>query len=153
MKLSEIIPPGCILRRLEGTGRDALFRAMTEHLHRQGFIRRPKEVAEKLTEREEMGSTAVGHEVAIPHCKLGDLKEVLVAVGLHPDGLPFGAPDGRPVRLFFFVLSPQTQPTAHLTALSRISKLVRAPGSLASLLAAPTPETFLEVLRQEEKKL
>lgn len=153
MKLSESIPPTCILRRLEGDGRDALFREVAEHLHRQGFIRRPKDVAEKLAQREEMGSTAVGQEVAIPHCKLGDLKEVLVAVGLHPEGLPFGAPDGKPVRLFFFVLSPQAQPTAHLTALARISKLVRAPGTLHSLLAAPTPEAFLEALKQEEKKL
>lgn len=153
MKLSEAIPPACILRRLEGSGREALFREVAEHLHRQGFIRRPKDVAEKLLQREEMGSTAVGREVALPHCKLADLKEVLVAVGLHPDGIPFDAPDGRPVRLFFFVLSPQAQPTAHLTALARISKLVRAPGTVHALLVAPTPEAFLESLKQEEKKL
>lgn len=153
MKLSDSIPPACILRRLEGTGREALFREVAEHLHRQGFIRRPKDVAEKLAQREDMGSTAVGQEVAIPHCKMSDLKEVLVAVGIHPEGLAFGAPDGRPVRLFFFVLSPQAQPTAHLTALAKISKLVRAPGTVQSLLAAPTPEAFLEALRQEEKKL
>jgi PTS system nitrogen regulatory IIA component len=153
MKLSETIPPGCILRRLDGKGRDALFLEVAEHLHRQGHLRKPKEVAEKLAQREEMGSTAVGHEVAIPHCKLADLKEVCIAVGLHPDGLDFGAPDGRLVRLFFFVLSPQAQPTAHLTALARISKLVRAPGAVPNLLAAPTPEAFLEALKQEEKKL
>ncbi len=153
MKLSECIPPACIIRRLEGEGRETLFKEVADHLHRLGLVRRPKDVAEKLAQREEMGSTAVGHEVAIPHCKLNELKEVLVAVGLHPEGLAFGAPDGQPVRLFFFVLSPQAQPTAHLTALARISKLVRAPGTLRSLLAAPTPEAFLEVLRQEEKKL
>ncbi len=152
MKLSEAIPPACIIRRLEGTGPEALFREVADHLHRQKFVRRPKEVAEKLALREEMGSTAVGREVAIPHCKLADLKEVLIAVGLHPEGLPFGAPDGLPVRLFFFVFSPQSQPTAHLNALARISKLVRAPGILRALLAAPTPEAFLEALRQEEKK-
>jgi nitrogen PTS system EIIA component len=78
-----------------------------------------------LLEREQLGSTGIGHGVAIPHCKLKGLDHGIVALGLARPGVDFGAPDGKPVSVFFLVLSPDEHPAEHLQTLARVSRWVR----------------------------
>jgi mannitol/fructose-specific phosphotransferase system IIA component (Ntr-type) len=64
--------------------------------------------------------------VAIPHCKLKGLARGVVAVGLVPAGVDFGAVDGQPVKVFFLVVSPAESPAEHLQILAAISRWIRA---------------------------
>lgn len=89
-----------------------------------------------LIEREEVGSTAVGNGVALPHCRLFSLDQLCVAVARHERGVEFGAPDGRPVRLFLVLLSPAEAPSAHLRLLAELARRVREPRRVESALAA-----------------
>lgn len=107
------------------------------------------ELYQKLAERERLGSTAVGGGVAIPHCKLKGLERPVVAIGRVEPGLEFGAPDGRPVRAFFVVVSPLDTPAAHLQVLSAVSRWIKEPARLARLLELETPERIWEMLAEE----
>ena len=86
----------------------------------------------------------------MPHCKLDGLDEVVVAIGLCPDGIDFGAEDGEPVRVFFLVVSPESAPAEHLQSLASISKWVKANQHVDRILELDDPDSIYELLEQGE---
>ena len=99
-------------------------------------------------EREELGSTGIGSGVAIPHCKVERLEEVIVAIGILDEAIEFGASDGLPVRLLFLVLSPESSPAAHLKSLAAISRWVQADSHVERILEEPSRDFILELLSE-----
>ena len=101
---------------------------------------------ERLVLREKGMSSALGHEAAFPHARLDRLERPLISFSRYPEGAPFNAPDGRPVRLVFTILTPFNEPTAQLRILSSLARLVVNPTLRQRLLDATTPEELWEVL-------
>lgn len=85
---------------------------------------RAADVEAALNEREQTGSTAIGHAVAVPHAYLDAIaKPIVVFVRLkHP--LNQGAPDGIPTRFFYFLLGPTEATSHHLDTLANIARLM-----------------------------
>lgn len=135
---------------LTAATRDEAFAELARRLAAAGAIRDGDAVARRLSDRERLGSTALGSGVAIPHLKIAGLAEPLVAVGSFPDGVDFGAADGAPVRLLFLVLSPADSPALHLQILARISRLLRLPGVADNLQRASTPDQIREALEEAQ---
>ncbi len=84
-----------------------------------------REIFDTLLERERLGSTAVGHGIAIPHGKLSDLNYMfgLVAKLDHP--IDFDAADDQLVDIIFLLLAPEAAGADHLKALAKVSRLLR----------------------------
>jgi mannitol/fructose-specific phosphotransferase system IIA component (Ntr-type) len=83
-------------------------------------------VESALKEREQLGSTSVGNGFAIPHCKLMNLGEIVVALARFDEGIDFGGSRNHdPVKFFFVVLSPPDQPAEHLQVLSQIARILK----------------------------
>ena len=99
-------------------------------------------------EREALGTTAIGEGFAIPHCRLPGAREIHLRVAMHLPGVDFGALDGKPVRVFFALVAPQSGATAHLEALGAVARLLRDPARRARLLAAPGPDELLARLME-----
>ena len=79
----------------------------------------PSEKVKKLlAEREQLGCTALGHEVAVPH-ERAEVAQLVGVMGLSPEGVDFGSPDGKPVRIFVAFLSPKAS-GLHLKALAAV---------------------------------
>ena len=104
-----------------------------------------------VLEREQLGSTGVGDGVAIPHGKiegLGQMTGILARLD-HP--INFDAMDDQPVDLVFLLLAPENATAAHLKALARVSRLLRHPGTRASLRGADTSDSIFAIATSEEK--
>src|SRR5947209_4253978 len=101
MSLASLTRPELILPDLAAGDRGGVLRALAGAVAADGPVADPEALYARLAEREELGSTAVGAGVAIPHCKLPGLSREVVAVAVSPRGVDFGAADGRPVRVFF----------------------------------------------------
>ena len=99
-----------------------------------------------LWERELLCSTGVGGGVALPHCKLDKLDGVLLAVGHTRVPIDVGAVDNQPAQLFFTVVSPRSEPAAHLQCLAAISRWITTDGRINSLLAAHDPAELFALL-------
>ena len=138
---------------LAGTTREEVLSEMSGGLARAGVVSDGSELARRLVERERMGSTGLGGGLAIPHCKLREIGDVVLAVGVSRRGIDFGAADGLPVRLVFLVLSPADAPALHLQALARISRVIRLPGVAESLSKAATAGEIAAALTEAEGRL
>jgi PTS system nitrogen regulatory IIA component len=126
---------------------------MTRGLARAGVVQDAEDVARRLVERERMGSTGLGGGLAIPHCKVRELSDLVFAVGVSRGGVDFLAADGLPVTLIFLVLSPADAPALHLQALARISRVIRMPGVAERLRREETAEGIAAALREAEGRL
>ena len=126
---------------------------MARRLKESGDVKDPDDLTGRLMEREKLGCTGLGNGIAIPHCKLNGLENVLLAVGVSRAGVDFHAIDGRPVRLIFLVLSPAEAPAGHLQALARISRLVKTPGVTEGILASESADQISRLLLEAEGKL
>jgi mannitol/fructose-specific phosphotransferase system IIA component (Ntr-type) len=148
--LGALTRPDLIFPDLPATDSQGVLRALADRVASQGLTRNGEELFQKLWEREQLGSTGIGQGVAIPHCKLKGLARGVVAVGLVPPGIDFGAVDGKPVRVFFLVVSPAESPAEHLQILAALSRWIKADDHAGRLLALHDPAAVYDLLREGE---
>ena len=78
-------------------------------------------VYQSLLAREKLGSTAIGHGVAIPHSRMSGCSEPLGCLILLSEGVDFGAPDGADVEIVFILLVPEAATQDHLDLLASLA--------------------------------
>lgn len=78
-----------------------------------------------VQEREGLLSTGIGLGIAIPHARIAAVREFVVAVGLHGEGLEFGSIDGKPVHIVVLIAGPQDAKKPYLELLAQISKRLK----------------------------
>ncbi len=153
MKLHALLDEDLILPRLAARDRDGALREMAARLETRlpaGFA---GTLIDKLLKREELGTTAIGHGVAVPHCRAKGLKSPALLLALSRDGVSFEAGDGELSHVFFLLVSPEDNPGAGLRLLASIAALTRTSRTLASkMLKAQTGADVLRTLRAEEEK-
>lgn len=153
MKLHALLDESLILSRLQARDRAGILREMAGALAASRGGELAADLLDKLLKREELGTTAIGHGVAVPHCRAKGLKAPALLLGLSREGVPFEAVDGKLSHVFFLLVSPEDNPAAGLRLLASIAALTRTSRGLASkLLKASTPVDVLKVLRAEEDK-
>jgi PTS system nitrogen regulatory IIA component len=103
-------------------------------------------VLTRVTEREQLGSTGFGRNVAIPHARIPGLTRPVAAVIRLDTPVDFDAADGMPVDLVFGLLSPEGAGATHLHALAAISRMMRDERMHAALIAAPSAEALYSLL-------
>ena len=148
LRLGALVRPELIFHNLTCADGPTALRAFAGRIAERGVVDDADELYRRLLEREKLGSTALGHGVAVPHCKLDGLKEVVVAIGLCQHGIEFAAEDRDPVRLLFLVISPSAEPAAHLQSLAAISRWVKEDSNVERILVLEDAESIVELLHQ-----
>ncbi len=82
-------------------------------------------IYEVLAERERLGTTGIGHGIAIPHGKLPGLDRVYGVFARLERPIDFDAIDDQPVDLIFLLLAPANSGSDHLKALAKVSRMLR----------------------------
>ncbi|SDY01380.1 PTS system, nitrogen regulatory IIA component [Collimonas sp. OK242] len=96
-------------------------------------------VSDNLFARERLGSTGLGHGVAVPHGRVKGLKAPLAAFVRLAEPIPFESPDGEPVRLLVFLLIPDNVTQQHLEILSEIAEMFSSDAFRTILASDPDP--------------
>ena len=148
MRLASLTRPELIFPDLPAQDRAAVLRALAGQIAGLGLVRDAEDLFQKLWEREQLGSTGIGSGIAIPHCKIPGLGQGVVAIGMVPGGVDFGAADGQPVKLLFLVLSPSAAPAEHLQVLATISRWIKADRSADRILELREPEEVIRFLEE-----
>ncbi len=154
MRIANLITEEMIINELKAKDRDGALREMVNFLQEKQKINNASELLEKLIQRENLGSTAVGEGVAIPHCKIAGLNNPILVLALSKKGVSFGSADGKPTSIFFLLISPSDNPSLNLQILAAIAQLIRKAASLPKkILAAKSSRRILEIIREEEEKI
>lgn len=122
-RLAAILPATQVLAHVDATSKKRAFEEaglLFENLH--GLNRAL--VTDSLFSRERLGSTGLGHGVAIPHGRIKGLKAPMAAVFQLLKPIGFDAPDEQPVSLLIFLLVPEAATQKHLEILSEIAELL-----------------------------
>jgi PTS system nitrogen regulatory IIA component len=133
-RLASILPPSQVVAHVDVTSKKRAFEEaglLFENLH--GLSRAL--VTDSLFSRERLGSTGLGHGVAIPHGRIKGLKSPMAAVFQLAQPIPFEAPDEQPVSLLIFLLVPEAATQRHLEILSEIAELLSDAALRQSLIA------------------
>lgn len=93
-------------------------------------------VTDSLFSRERLGSTGLGHGVAIPHGRIKGLKSPMAAVFQLAHPIAFEAPDELPVGLMIFLLVPEAATQKHLEILSEIAEMLSDADLRSKLVAS-----------------
>ncbi len=154
MKLHNLLIRDMIIEELDSQDREGALREMVNFLKKKKKVSKEKELYEKLLQREELGSTAIGEGVAIPHCKIKGVKSPIILLAISKKSVDFQSLDGKPSNIFFLVVSSPENPSLNLQILAAIASLVRKSGSLLKkILNAANISAILEIIREEEEKL
>ncbi len=100
-----------------------------------------------LNAREDLGSTALGAGVAIPHGRVKGLKSPIAAFVKLKEPIEFAAPDGEAVSILIFLLVPEKATQQHLEILSSIAQLLSDPDARKSLVTEDSPEKVCQLLQ------
>ncbi|QKO23573.1 PTS sugar transporter subunit IIA [Rhodoferax sp. BAB1] len=144
-RLASILPTAQVLVHVDATSKKRAFEEvglLFENLH--GLNRAL--VTDSLFARERLGSTGLGHGVAIPHGRIKGLKSPMAAVVQLAQPIGFDAPDELPVSLLIFLLVPEAATQKHLEILSEIAELLSDTALRAKLNTCATSGELHELI-------
>ncbi len=146
--LTKILSPGNILIDVDASSKKRVFEQIALMMENtQGIAR--SAVFDCLFSRERLGSTGLGHGVAIPHGRIKDLEEECGVFIRLSTPIPFDAPDGEPVDLLFALLVPEQASDIHLQLLSELAGKFNNPDFREALRAAPDIPSVYSLLTGE----
>ena len=146
-RLASILPESQVLVGVEATSKKRAFEEaglLFENLH--GLSRAL--ITDSLFARERLGSTGLGHGVAIPHGRIKGLKAPMAAVLQLAQPIGFDAPDEQPVGLLIFLLVPEAATQKHLEILSEIAELLSDGALRERVKSAATAEELHGLIAQ-----
>ena len=147
MDLSDLLVIDAILPRLKTANKK---QALQEMAAKAAALtgRDERDIFETLMQREKLGSTGVGHGVAIPHGKLAGLERLVGVFALLDRPIDFDSLDGEPVDVVFLLLAPESAGADHLKALARIARVLRDDETSAKLRAADDAAAMYTLLTE-----
>ncbi len=99
-------------------------------------------VFDALSAREKLGSTGLGHGVAIPHGRMGEIETPRVALLRLQEGVDFDAIDNEPVDILIALVVPVDSTSEHLDLLAQLARALSQPDNIAAIRRATDPPTL-----------
>jgi len=147
--LSKLLPVANVILGLDVTSKKRVFEHVGLLFENALGIGRGR-VFDALLARERLGSTGLGHGIAIPHGRIKGLREAAGAFVRTSAPIPFEAPDGNPVQLIFVLLVPEKATDLHLQILSELAQMFSEKEVRAQLAALPDARDVQRLISEWE---
>lgn len=148
MQVAELLD----LDRVSCNTQSASKKRVLEQLSRLLAVKQEKlsqnQVFDSLLSRERLGSTGLGHGVAIPHGRLKESNTTLAAFIKLQEGVDFDANDNQPVDLLFALLVPEEATEEHLQLLAQLARMFSDEKLVQQLRAAPDARSLLTAIQE-----
>jgi PTS system nitrogen regulatory IIA component len=143
--IAPLITPDTTLLDVSFTSKKKLFEHAAD-LFAQLYGLKASDLFTSLFERERLGSTALGHGIAIPHGRIKGLKDACGAFYRLKNPLEFDAPDNQPVSLCFILLVPKDANEQHLQILGELAHLFGDEAMRMKMLGSAAPADLTALL-------
>ncbi len=148
MRLREFFSEDAIKLQLQSTSKDDVLKELVALL--QLDDKAEQTLVKMLKRRETLGSTGIGQNIAIPHCRALAVSNLRVAFGRKLEGIDFNAIDGKPVHYFFLIVAPPLEVSnQYLPVLGKIAQFAKEADVPEKLSKLNTPQEFLKLLEDK----
>jgi mannitol/fructose-specific phosphotransferase system IIA component (Ntr-type) len=151
MEKIELIPyfnESLFIPALRAKTKEGVLEELVDCFVQTRFLRSPAIALEMIHRREQLGSTGIGHGIAIPHGRTTAAPEVMIAFGHSKNGVDWQAMDGRPAHLVFMVLAPpQELSNRYLPVLGRLVEVLSDPHHRDKFHTVSTFSDFINLLK------
>ena len=145
MAVVNLIEEDIIKIPLEAKTKPDVIKELVDVLKKAGKIEDAESVFRAVMLRENMGSTGLEKGIAVPHAKTHKVNNLVLAIGVSPEGVDLDSLDGEPSKLFFLLIATPQQAGPHIEALFEIARLTRSRNFCKLLLNAKTPKEIVEI--------
>lgn len=153
LEIHQLLRPGTVCVGLPGETKEEVINNLVDLLEGHPAVRDLEAVRRAVFERENVMSTGVGKSLGLPHAKTPAVQENVAAFAITKHPVPFGAIDGKPVRLLFLLVGTETAKSQHIKILSRISRLMNRDTFRDRLLSARDAGQVLHAFEEGEAQL
>ncbi|MBU0505629.1 MAG: PTS sugar transporter subunit IIA [bacterium] len=151
MKLSDLLTEDALIPQLQSEDKNSVLEEFANHATSISPDLNKDLILKILVNREQLGSTAVGNGVAIPHGKVPGLEKIIALFGRSESGIDFHSHDEKTTQLFFVLLAPETAIGNHLQALARLSRLLKDSRIREKLIQCPKEELYNFLISEDNK--
>jgi len=131
---------------LASRSKDAALMEIVETLSSAPEVADRERLLAAVLEREKIVSTGIGLGVAVPHAKIPEVSEFVVAYGRSKEGVDFGSIDDRPVHHVVLIVGPPDRQQRYLQFLATVTLKLKQPELRKALEAAPDAAGLFSVL-------
>jgi PTS system fructose-specific IIA component/PTS system nitrogen regulatory IIA component len=149
-RMSDFVVRDAILTDLKATTKEEVIREMVESLQKAGYFADvpTDDIVRSVMRREQMGSTGIGRNIAIPHAKHTGTDRLVGTIALSKGGIPFDSIDGQNVHIVVLLISPHDRPGDHLRALENVVRFMRNDQFVQELRQSRTPDEVWQLLQK-----
>ncbi len=151
MKISQYLRKEFCVMNLKAATKEEAIREIVSVLDGPGKIRDKDKFIEDILEREQLGSTGIGHNVAIPHARTDVVEGFVIGMGRSEKGIDFKSIDGEKVYIIFLMGASTKELNLYLRLLAELSKLLMNSSFREQLMSARSSKEVLEVFEKFEK--
>ena len=148
--LAQVFPLEAIVVGVETRTKSGVIFELVRRLVTLGHLagEEEKSLIARILAREEVGTTALGNGIAMPHCRSSSATRYIGALALEPRGIPFDSIDGQPVHAVFLVFAPPDGREHYFEILGNISAIARDKTRRLHLRGCRTPEMAHHYLQE-----
>jgi PTS system nitrogen regulatory IIA component len=147
IRLADYFAPARVVD-LASRSKDAALMEIVETLSSAPEVSDRERLLAAVLEREKIVSTGIGLGVAVPHAKIPEVSEFVVAYGRSKEGVDFGSIDDRPVHHVVLIVGPPDRQQRYLQFLATVTLKLKQPDLRRALEAAPDAAGLFSVLSQ-----
>lgn len=151
--LSRLIDEDSMIMDLQSDSKTDVLSELAQKAFENKLISDKEYLIDKLIERENLTSTAIGNGIALPHLRKPSsevINEPKIVIGISGKGIDYKSDDGKPTHIFFLILSDSE--VVHLRILSKISRILRKEDALIRIRNITTKKEFIRFFIEAEKE-
>jgi len=150
MRVSNYLKEEFCIMDLKATNKEEAIKEIALQLFKGGNILNLNEFIEDVLERETLGSTGIGHSIAIPHARTDAVKNFVIGFGYSVVGIDFNSLDGQKANLIFLMGADPKELNLYLRLLAELSKLLMNSSFRRELMEARTAEEIIKTIKKFE---
>ena len=136
MNLKDLVSPDSVICNANVVSKKRALELLANLLARQTEANKSFDIFQLLTEREKLGSTSLGHGIALPHARTDLCKQAIGVFIRTKNGIDFDSPDQQPTDLLFALMVPEHYTDEHLNILAGLAGMFNDEDFCQSLRSA-----------------
>jgi len=148
MDIRSMITPERVLMRLKGNSKRDVLVELADAAASSGHVSDVASLRNAILEREAIMSTGIGLSIAIPHAKIREVSQFVLAVGRKHEGIDYDSLDGVPVKIIIMIAAPEGEQNKYLRILAKVTQVLRDDSARAKILSAETPEEIIRLFQE-----